>query len=482
MSFLRSLPPDGAARDAFLLGQIAEGRIDPPTWVQILAGSGVELEVSSDYLTIAGERVPMAPAVAQAAVDALDALLPTPAVVAAIERAGAAILPMPVWAPPAGQSRAAQTSSEIFAWAEEETQRRLVAHGITRRQLVAGHRKDVVLDATMPDGFVVIFGAEWADGRRLQPLYRGHGDWYEDYAHGVRAVRRRCRVWGQEALLDDVYGRPPFGPVARLRYPAPQGSFSSHKPSSPPSKSLRQGDRGPAVVELQRLLARAGWKLDDDGIFGPDTARCVYEYQAEHGLDHDGVAGPKTLAALRGEESPPSTQPDLVRIPLPLSDEERVRVFGYFEWQPAPRPDEPGAIRIFGDWVKKNITTIVVPQLVGVPGTVHGQVTCHRAAAPTILRFFEEVESAGKKDLILSFGGCWNPRLVRGGTSLSNHTWGTDFDLNAAWNARGTRGAPIGQRGTIVPLLPIAAACGLGWGGGWATPDPMHLGVREAAP
>jgi hypothetical protein len=108
-----------------------------------------------------------------------------------------------------------------------------------------------------------------------------------------------------------------------------------------------------------------------------------------------------------------------------------------------------------------------------------GRITCHRDAALSILRFFAAVEAAGKLSLVKSFDGCWNPRMVRGGTTLSNHSFGTDFDLNAKWNVRGTRGARQGEYGSVVELYPIAAECNIGSGLGWTVPDPMHLGVRQ---
>jgi hypothetical protein len=476
-SFLRALPPDGAERDTFLFACVAAGRIDPPTWVRLRAGR-IEVEVSADYLSIVGERVPMTAAVAQAAVDSLDALLPTPKIVEIIEE-HAVIVPAPTWAPPPGQSRAAQTSAAVFGWCEEETEIRFTVRGVPPGRLVAGHRKDIVISDYMPAGVVVIFGARWPDGRRLQGVYprpgtAGHGDFYEDYLHGVRAVRRRCWLDGRETTLDEILSGAHAallgGPVARLRYSTSPTATS--RPATSPSAVLRRGERGPAVAELQRLLIAAGAaELHADGIFGPKTEVAVKHFQAAHGLVVDGIAGPRTSAALR-----------LASAPLPLSDLERLGLFGSFEWEPAPTAAEPGAIRILGGWVKQNIVTVAVPQLRGVRGAgASGLVTCHRLAVRMISRFFAAIERAGKLPLVLSFDGCWNPRRVRGGSSLSNHALGADFDINAQWNARATSGAPRGEQGSLVEIFPIAVDCGLGLGLGWSTPDPMHFGVREVA-
>jgi hypothetical protein len=71
---------------------------------------------------------------------------------------------------------------------------------------------------------------------------------------------------------------------------------------------LRKGDRGDAVLSLQRQLTATGYPLAQDGVFGPATVRAVERFQAERGLVADGVAGPDTRAALAealaGEPAP----------------------------------------------------------------------------------------------------------------------------------------------------------------------------------
>jgi peptidoglycan DL-endopeptidase CwlO len=57
---------------------------------------------------------------------------------------------------------------------------------------------------------------------------------------------------------------------------------------------LREGDTGPAVAAVQRLLGVAS-----DGDFGPITLAAVRGFQARHGLVVDGQVGTHTLAALR---------------------------------------------------------------------------------------------------------------------------------------------------------------------------------------
>ncbi len=55
---------------------------------------------------------------------------------------------------------------------------------------------------------------------------------------------------------------------------------------------LREGARGPAVVELQQALNRAGFSCGEaDGKFGARTATALRAFQQANGLEVDGVAG-----------------------------------------------------------------------------------------------------------------------------------------------------------------------------------------------
>ena len=77
--------------------------------------------------------------------------------------------------------------------------------------------------------------------------------------------------------------------------------YSDAAATPAPSQTLRRGDRGETVLDLQTLLVATGHGIARDGIFGPDTEAAVRRFQAEHGLAADGIAGPKTLAALSGQ-------------------------------------------------------------------------------------------------------------------------------------------------------------------------------------
>ncbi len=62
--------------------------------------------------------------------------------------------------------------------------------------------------------------------------------------------------------------------------------------------TLRKGNRGESVKQLQSKLRDRGYTVAVDGIFGNKTLEAVKAYQADHGLTVDGVVGKKTWGAL----------------------------------------------------------------------------------------------------------------------------------------------------------------------------------------
>ncbi|KMM36966.1 peptidoglycan-binding protein [Guptibacillus hwajinpoensis] len=81
---------------------------------------------------------------------------------------------------------------------------------------------------------------------------------------------------------------------------------SSSKSSSYSSNSgtVRYGDRGQTVKNLQSQLKSKGYySYSVDGVFGSITKQAVRNFQSANGLSVDGVAGPNTFGALSGAAS-----------------------------------------------------------------------------------------------------------------------------------------------------------------------------------
>jgi len=278
---------------------------DPVSWRDvILTGHGhvVTLHVASDYLAVDGVRRPLSAGDAQAAVDALGAMLPTPAIVDAIWLAADVRLePLP-HGPPYDASMMSEAR-----WIEHD---RLVdAQLAGRGGLIAGHKKDVVLSNRMlehPEARgPLIFGWHRANGVPIQPLSAAHrlDAGYRDYAHGARPIRLDCLVDGAARDLRDVLRDPALaslvsgeGPLRVLRYEA-NGSAAPNTSPAPTLPVLRRGDSGEAVRQWQETLCRLGWTVTVDSRFGPATDGSTRAFQRAAGLTADGIVGIRSRAA-----------------------------------------------------------------------------------------------------------------------------------------------------------------------------------------
>lgn len=256
-------------------------------------------------------------------------------------------------------------------------------------------------------------------------------------------------------------------------------------------QTLRRGSTGPLIAAWQQFLRGQDLFLNEvSDHFDEATEEASKAFQRAHGLVADGIVGNQTFgqAMLLGFElvkspetdksSPnwPPVPPGLVPASLPL----RQQLFGVFSYEPAPTLNNPEGIRIGGSWVNENITSVKVPQLIGVTGAPSsGVVPFHKKAAPQLVAMFAAWEAAGLLPLVRTFAGTWAPRFIRGSrTSLSNHAWATAIDLNAPWNGFQQRPALVGQMGSVRELVPIAVEHGFYWGGWFSgRPDGMHFEV-----
>ncbi len=77
---------------------------------------------------------------------------------------------------------------------------------------------------------------------------------------------------------------------------------NQHGPYDLGTKVLKNGSKGEAVKELQRLLNKVlnlGLKID--GKLGPKTIKVIKKWQKDHGLKDDGLIGAKTKAQMKAE-------------------------------------------------------------------------------------------------------------------------------------------------------------------------------------
>jgi hypothetical protein len=153
----------------------------------------VSYEVMPDYLAIGSDedfvRMPMIPYTAQDFCDAFGFVLPTRKMVNDIWAAAKTHLdPRPLTV----ERESPLTFFQHHKIIEDQLK------GVGHDTFVAGIKKDVVVTNKLGESphRVAIYGWHYPTGAPIQPLYTGHVDWYVDYSHGIRPVRRSMRVDG----------------------------------------------------------------------------------------------------------------------------------------------------------------------------------------------------------------------------------------------------------------------------------------------
>jgi len=257
-------------------------------------------------------------------------------------------------------------------------------------------------------------------------------------------------------------------------------------------KTLRQGARGKLVKLWQCFLCGQGhYHSKVDGDFGPKTLAAMKAFQVSekpYSLAPDGIAGPRTYAKAMALGFDPLYDNDESHLgpnwpPKPgfrplVGTRARQSVFGRFRYRSAPADGNAEAIHILGNWYQENIVAVEIPQLINLKGT--GNTTkfyFHKLIAQQVCDLFQAWEDEGLSHLLQTWGGSYNARFIRGSrTVLSNHSFGTAFDINVPWNWLGARPALVGKEGSIRELVPIANDHGFYWGGHFKNrPDGMHF-------
>lgn len=253
---------------------------------------------------------------------------------------------------------------------------------------------------------------------------------------------------------------------------------------------LKLGLQGTDVKQWEIFLHGQGFDPGVvDGLFDAAAQRATEEFQKKHKLDVDGKVGNQTFGKAGmlgfqlttdpddGSHHGPNFPPPPAFPPL-LSTADRQRLFGKFQFVPDPQPDNKEQIKITGDWENKHIVRVTLPQLQNVKGAPKsGVIRFHQTGAKQMATLWAAWEKAGLLPLVLTWGGSFVPRFVRGSNkNLSNHAFGTAFDLNVAFNSLGTEPALVGQTGAVRELVPLANQHGFYWGGHFkGRRDGMHF-------
>jgi len=204
-------------REEKILAEVKAGNVPPflRKLVPVAVSAGTvkaSYFVAPDYLAIGSDDdfflTPLRPLTAQAIADRLDCVLPTPKMVDDIY-ASATVKLRPAPIPPSP----AMTTVAVFLRHNEIV--RAARGERPPGTLVAGHKKDVVIDNRVFTtlGKVAIYGWHKPDGKPIQPLYMGHAASYVDYSHGIRLVSRRMMVDGVAKTIEEVLADPERAPL-----------------------------------------------------------------------------------------------------------------------------------------------------------------------------------------------------------------------------------------------------------------------------
>lgn len=123
-------------------------------------------------------------------------------------------------------------------------------------------------------------------------------------------------------------------------------------------------------------------------------------------------------------------------------------------------------------WEKEKIVRVNLPRPLPLAGTnlKVTRVTCHKLLAPLFSETLKAINDAGKWSKLVSYGGGFNFRPIRGGSSVSLHAWGIAWDFDPENNG-------LGKAGTMDKrVVEIFERHGFFWGGKFRSrKDPMHF-------
>jgi hypothetical protein len=144
------------------------------------------------------------------------------------------------------------------------------------------------VDAIPPDTLVCLFVQK---GKKMEHTGFGYNNETVECSSGVQHFKSRAKKWTHWGVPAGLYD----GDI-----PTPE---PTPEPTPDPSKrpTLRRGDKGPYVIELQTDLVKLGYGIGPcgiDGVYGKATKAAVEQLQLKHGLVVDGICGPKTWAAI----------------------------------------------------------------------------------------------------------------------------------------------------------------------------------------
>ncbi|PIL20751.1 hypothetical protein P775_07960 [Puniceibacterium antarcticum] len=284
-----------------------------------------------------------------------------------------------------------------------------------------------------------------------------------------------------------------------------------------PFKLARGGNNIPAEVQrwqyflLRRGIPQVG-RVDAD--FGQKTEDATRIFQLQQNLSTSGKLDATTIETAKafgytvlpddyyqqrnGANWPP--RPDGLSSPNNAWRNSNLGCFDYIQKASKFR-DRIERIVIKGDcagttndWTQAQINDLRSSAFSHADG-YNGYFRVHGKAKDALEELLNQWKAADLLHLVISFAGAFDPRYIFGynpgnspqpkrkstdpdhGGKLSNHAFGSAFDINATWNWIGNEPARCGSKGSVRELVEAANRAGFYWGGhfGGGRIDGMHF-------
>lgn len=219
-------------REAAIAGEVCRGNIPDflrgfqKVSVTAKDANGKErtatIEVMPDYLAVGSDsdfvRVPITPMTAARIADAFGCALPSRKIVNEVYQAATVKLePRPL--------TKNRESAATFLEHNNIIEKQRASHQFGA--LVAGIKKDVVVTNRLGErsNRVAIYGWHKLDGQPIQPLTIVHVNWYVDYSHGIRLMKRTVTVDGVARDIRSVLYSTDLAPLLSDEGPITHPSY-----------------------------------------------------------------------------------------------------------------------------------------------------------------------------------------------------------------------------------------------------------------
>jgi hypothetical protein len=193
--------------------------------------------VTPDYLAVGSDAdyflMPLSPQTAQRLADTLGCCLPTRKMVdATYSAAPVKLFPSPI--PPGPAMTTVAVFSNHNSTIHEQRAEQSTTYPLG--ELVAGHKKDVVISAKLATapGKLAIYGWHKTNGEPTQPLYLGHTTAWVDYSQCSRLVLQKMIVNGQTKTVTEVLADPALAGLLSDEGPIPTSRYQTNAPSTRP--------------------------------------------------------------------------------------------------------------------------------------------------------------------------------------------------------------------------------------------------------